>query len=97
MSFCEKVLGNVGKVIDKGVKAGQDVKVVKKARDLTGGLLKTIGKIIATKDEPKEPKKGKSGKGMKLYIPPKAMEKMLDDLPTETKTLVESILANNKQ
>lgn len=105
MSFCEKVFGGVGKAIDKGVKAGQDVKIVKKVRDITGGILKTMGNIITTKEKPEEPEESKEETpGMMkpeiLYLPPKAIERLIEDSPpgyrATTKALLEGILADQR-
>ena len=46
MSFCEKILGKIGKTIDKGFSAGKKAKIVRKSRAGIAKVLETTGKIV---------------------------------------------------
>jgi len=46
MSFCEKILGTIGKTIDKGFTAGKKAKIVRKSRAGIAKVLETTGKIV---------------------------------------------------
>ncbi len=51
MSFCEKILGTIGKTIDKGFTAGKKAKIVRKSRAGIAKVLETTGKIIKPEAE----------------------------------------------
>lgn len=53
MSFCEKVLGTIGKTIDKGFAAGKKAKIVRKSRAGIAKVLETTGKIVKPAEEEK--------------------------------------------
>lgn len=57
MSFCEKVLGSIGKTIDKGVSAGKKAKVVRKSRAGIAKVLETTGKFVKPAEEKIEEEK----------------------------------------
>ena len=51
MSFCENILGKIGKTIDKGFSAGKKAKIVRKSRAGIAKVLETTGKIIKPEAE----------------------------------------------
>ena len=57
MSFCEKMLGTIGKTIDKGFSAGKKAKIVRKSRAGIAKVLDTTGKIIKPTEEKIEEEK----------------------------------------